>query len=259
LPVHTPTLEVREADILNAPPSDPASVLPKGFQPKLKKSRTWLLTGHRVTFERSGGGQKASVRGVKNATKVSKPTGKLWHDLKWVPDLEKVRGAGNGRIRQSAVLGSDPLLSSQLALTAGRLEGRRPTISGFAKVKCAFVSLNPSGKVPMPKEQQFLTDHVVFITGPAKAFAIVLTPVAGGIPKRIVLKPKATPIKVEVCNENTTGAVKQNDTTHFAVFYDLIDRNLAPADRLTPQPTGVVERRPQDPPAFCPPAFLFNS
>ena len=248
LPVHTPTLEIPEAAISSGPASDPQ---PAGFAFRHPPSRVWLLAGMQVSIERPAGTPNSGVRGVQNATGVSQPTGSQWHDLKWVPNLETVRGAGNGRIADSSAGGPNPLVSAELSLTSGSLEGRPPLISGFDSVECAFVPPVVTGGV-VPVARQFLTDHVVFVTDYASSLTIVLTPRAGGQPRRVVLKPMAAPIVIEVCNENTTGAVAINDSTHFAAFYDLIDPTLAPAQKLVPQPMGVTSQSADGPPGVLP-------
>jgi hypothetical protein len=180
-----------------------------------------------------------------------------WRDLRWVPDLETVRGDGKGTLAESALSGRNPLVFAELTLTSGSLEGRSPLIPGFANVECGFI---PAAVVAnfVPLHKQALTDRVVFVTDPAPSLTFVLTPRAGGQAKRIELKPMRKTVAIEVCNENTTGQVTQNDSSHFAAFYDLIDRQIAPADKLVPTPLGVVVVRPQDPPAFCPPAFSYR-
>src|SRR5262245_48979468 len=259
LPIHTPTLEVPENAIANAPASDPDSALPQNFARKLAPSRVYLLTGQRVTLERPASASGGNVRGVKNAAAATAPpaTVDVWRDLKFVPDLETVRGDGDGTLADAALEGQHPLVFAELALTSGSLEGRPPLIAGLANVKCGYFPLKQTGPVPAA-HPQFLTDRVVFVSDAAPSLTIVLTPRAGGPPRRIELKPMSNTIPIEVCNENTTGQIAQNDSTHFAAFYDLIDRRLAEKKKLVPKPLGIVTNTPQDPPAFCPPGFLFR-
>jgi hypothetical protein len=266
LPPHLPVVEIPN-DVLD-PNGAPASHHIPGYKRFHSHSRTYRLNGLKLTTD-AGGGTGTVVAEHDPAT-AAPPSGKEWSDVEWVPDLEDIRGNGNGFIDDSFGASRDVSnlpVAAQIELTNGTLRGNSPSDSRYEDVEFQFRA--PSELVAS-QAPQYVTDRTGFLFPVADHLDISLTPIAGGAPYTIRLKsaatekkrPRRVPIFITNLPPHTTthaGMLMGGSDLHFAVFYDLIDQAIDPNERRIPEMVdtlGVFGG--SDGPFFCPPARAYT-
>jgi hypothetical protein len=266
LPPHLAVIEIPNG--VFGPGGAPPSHHIPGYSRFDPGSRIYRLNGLRFTCT-AGGGAGAVVAQHDPAT-AAPPSGSEWSDVEWVPDLEDIRGNGNGFV--DASFGSHHNVAglpvtAQIQLRNGTLRGDSPSDSRYENVEFQFRA--PSELVAS-QPPQYVTDRTSFLFPAAEKLDISLTPIGGGEPHTVGLEGPAMsskrPQRVTIFITNLPPSTHAGTTMpmagsdlHFAVFYDLIDRTIDRNSRAVPEMVdtlGVFGGA--DGPFFCPPARMYT-
>jgi hypothetical protein len=275
LPEHAPTLVMSLRDLANPATSAPTRVVTSapGQTSQGDQLGLWDLTGTEVRI-RTQGGVAAGLqyfRPPKDGTSwpvasrdVDDPAS--WRDLRFVPDMRAL--VGDGRIDPALTAPDGQIatalpksVAARIHLDSGLLQGAMPSHQAHRGDVFEFKS-NGSTRVP----RQPLTDTIEWtLQSDAEAVVIEITPIAGGVAKRLLLAPSAAPHRLFVSNlpaENRALAGghhamsdEEMGALHFGAYYKLLMNE--PSDKPLPElwhdarrGVGMVDS------TMCPPAMF---
>ena len=275
LPAHSPTLVVSLNDLANPDSSRPTRVVAgtPGRTGRVDQLGLWDLTGSEVRIRAQGGGGTGLqfFRPGKDDTSWPEAPRNIrdpaaWRDLRFVANMKTL--VGDGRIDPAFTGNDDSALNrlprsvaARIHLEAGLLQGAIPSQETYRDDLFEFRSDGSGRSLP-----QALTDTIQWtLETEAAAVVIEITPVGGGLGKRLLLAPSATPHRLYVSNlpaENPSHADaheamsdEEMGALHFGAYYKLLLNE--PVDKPLPElRRAVVGRKGAGlgRPVFCPPA-----
>jgi hypothetical protein len=277
LPAHAPTLVVSLNDLANPDSSHPTRVIAgtPSHTGRVDQVGIWDLTGSEVRIRAQGGGGNGLqfFRPVKDETSWPEAPRNAqdpasWRDLRFVANMKAL--VGDGRVDPAFTGSRDSVqnvlprsVSARIHLDAGLLQGAIPSQETYRDDVFEFRSAKSEHTL-----RQALTDTVQWtLQSEAAAVVIEITPVGGGLSKRLLLAPSATPHRLYVSNMPSENPVhdgahhamsnEQMGALHFGAYYELLlnepaDRPLPELSRLPTSQKGAGMMRPM----ICPPAMF---
>lgn len=260
LPPHRPILVIPVAAVRGARPDSYADA-----QHTLG---VWNLQNQDVSFRRVASGLNSRIRPVRTADGVQYPTSPAeWRDVKWIVDMDRLVGAGRGRVKDEFMTKKDlrdTVVASRVTLESGTLASTEPA-EPWNRGEMRFLPLQ--GQPAARPYQQAATHRLVFTPDIDSTLRIVLSPFDSSPVRELELLPTAAPVHVTISNLPTVSHLlnahhdEPPQAVHFLAFYDLLATPAAEPvvpSALVPYPSV---RTTATPGAFCPgdwPSFVFD-